>query len=288
MYSAQTPLSENQSFAISFSVEELTLITAAMKLPAFLGFKPPEPLPLAAAQAGERSLRLRGLAGVQEDGRPIISKELARLLSVCAVPDLMLVIGPGFTTPDGYYTKAYDETRVQKFYFFCVHGSDVVFHNRTMPGVHTFMTLNSADMLRALSALSLGLEDVDAMPDAPPDSLRFSPQDYAAIEQAARGEDAVARLTGEFSIPESLAQTLATQRKHMLALIWRNDWQEPGYAYSDDTLLEQSGYYVMQAPEGGLWVIYPEGEQTMVIAPANGADFIDSVLGDLHQMMGIV
>jgi hypothetical protein len=286
MYSAQTPFSENQSFVISFSVEELTLITAAMKLPAFLGFRPPEPLPLAAAQAGERSLRLRGLAGVDENGKFIVSSELARLLSVCAVPDMMLVIGPSFNMPDGYFIKTYDETSVQKFFFFCVHGNDMVFHNRTLPGVHTFMALTSPDMVRTLTALGLGLSDVDAAPNAV-DSFRFTMDEYAAVEQASREADAVTRLMSEFSLPESLAQTLASQRKHMLALIWRNDWQQPGYAYTDETLLEQSGYYVMLAPEGGIWVIYPEGEQTMVMMPANAADFIDSVLDDLHQMMGI-
>src|SRR5690606_33144790 len=130
------------------------------------------------------------------------------------------------------------------------------------------------------------LSDVDTAPDAPPDAFRFTLDEYAAVERASRGEDAVARLTGEFGLPESLAQTLATQRKHMFALIWRNDWQTSGYEYTDETLLEQDGYYVMLAPEGGLWAIYPEGEQTMVMLPASGADFIDSVLGDLHQMMG--
>ena len=292
MYSPNTPLTENKSLVLSFSVEELTLMTAAMHIPSFLGFRPPARLPGAAAQAAERSLRLRQFARVGEEGKFVVDINVARLLSVCAVPEHTLVIMPDFTNTERYFSKEYEDDPKPRLHFFCVNGSDMVYHNRTQPGLHTFATMTSPDMLKMMLAAALEMQDIQAVPETEQGHYEVDKASLLHAEGlAAEGGKAAVydRMINDLNAPPSLAQAIAEGRKHLFGLIWRNDWQEPGYAYSDTTLVENQGYIVLPALEGGFWIYTnTDAEPDMAFFESvSGVALIDEMVERLHQAMGV-
>ncbi len=292
MYDPNQSLAEGTSLILSLSVEELTLIVGAMHIPAFLGFRPPSPLPVAAAQAAERSMRLRRLAVVTDEGKFTVDINLARLLSVCAVPKHMLIVQQDFARGEGYFEKPYEGKPIPRFHFFCAHGFDMVYHNRATPGMHSFATLSNPEMVKVTLAAALQLPNVANVPDAPDAIYRV---DHASLLNAEAlfktgGADAVYdRMINDLNAPQSLARALASRKKHLVGVVWRDDWQEPGYAYDEDTVLNSNGFIVVPAEEGGLWVYHVEGNnpKMAIFEAVNGVTLIDEMVNRLHTQMGI-
>lgn len=291
MYSPNTPLTENQSLVLSLSVEELTLIIGAMHIPSFMGFLAPNPLPGAAAQAAERSLRMRHFAMADENGNFIVDVNLARLLSVCAVPKHGLVVMPNFTTEAGYFNKAYEDDPKPKLHFFCVYEQDMVYHNRTQPGIHTFAAISSPDFLKLMLAAALEMTDVEAVPEVESPFYEVDKDSLVRAEALIYSEGQAAvydRMLNDLNAPPSLARALAIGRKHLFGLIWRSDWQQPGYAYSDNTVVEDNGFIVIPAEEGGFWACHYEGAnpEMAYFEAVSGAALIDEMVNRLHNTMG--
>jgi hypothetical protein len=292
MYNPNEPLSEGKTLILNLSVEELTLIVGAMQVPSFLGFRPPSPLPVAAAQAAERSLRLRQLAFGTADGKFTVDINLARLLSVCAVPTHMLVIQQDFARPEGYFEKSYEGKMLPRLHFICAHDSDMVYQNRAAQGIHTFATMSNAEMVKVTLATILQLGNLESLPDVAEPTYKV---DHASLLKAeglykTGGAEAVYdRLINDLNAPLSLARALASRKKHLVGVVWRNDWQEPGYAYSEDTMLESSGYIVIPAEEGGVWAYHLEGDKPKmaVFEAVSGVMLVDEMVNRLHTQMGI-
>jgi hypothetical protein len=292
MYNPNQPLAEGNTLIVSLSTEELSLIVAAMHVPKFVGFRPPTDMPVAAAQAAERSLRLRGMAGVSPDGKFIVDVNLARLISVCAVPTHMLVVRQDFSRVEGYFTKPYENRLVPRLHFIGVHGSDMVYHNRATPGMHSFSVITNAEMLKIVLSATLQIPKLDSVPDAADATYKV---DHASLLNAeglhktGGGEAVYDRMINDLNAPPSLARAIASRKKHLLGVVWRNDWEEPGYAYTEDTLVHSNGFVVVPAEEGGVWAYHVDGDnpKMAIFQPASAAMLVDEMVNRLHTQMGI-
>jgi hypothetical protein len=289
MYQANQPLAQGNTLLMSLSTEELTLVLGAMHIPAFLGFRPPSPMPVAAAQAAERSLRLRQLATVSAEGKYVVDVNLARLLSVCAVPSHMLVVQQDFARREGYFEKPYEGHMIPRFHFFCARGSDIVYHNRATPGVHSFATISNAEMVKVTLATILQMPDVESIPDVVEPTYEVDHASLVNAERLGSPEAVYDRMVNDLNAPPSLARGIASRKRHMVGVVRRNDWQEPGYAYTENTLLESDGYFVVPAEEGGLWVYHMEGDnpRMAIFEAVSGVALIDEMVNRLHAQMGM-
>jgi len=274
---------------LSLSTEELTLVLAAMHIPAFLGFRPPSPMPVAAAQAAERSLRLRELATITSQGKYTIDMNLARLISVCAVPTHMLVVQQDFARRDGYFAKPYEGQIIPRFHFFCAHASDMIYHNRATPGLHMFASISNPEMVKVTLATILQIPNLESIPDVVEPTYQVDHTSFLNAEGLGSPEATYDRMVNDLNAPPSLARAIASRKKHLLGVLWRNDWQESGYAYTENTLLERDGCVVVPAEEGGLWVYHMEGDnpRMAIFEAVSGVALIDEMVNRLHAQMGI-
>ncbi len=292
MYNPTQPLGEGNTLILSLSTEELSLVVAAMHIPKFVGFRPPSPMPVSAAQSAERSLRLRQLAAVTTDGKFTVDINVARLLSICAVPTHMLVVRQDYSRIEGYFPKPYEGRLIPRLHFFAVRGTDMVYHNRSTPGLHSFATLSNAEMMKVTLAAILQVSNLESIPDVVEPTYQV---DYASLLNAegmfrTGGAEAVYdRMVNDLNAPPSLARVIASRQKHLMGVVWRNDWQEPGYAYTEDTLVESDGYIVVPAEEGGLWVYHVEGDnpKMAIFEAVSGVELIEEMVNRLHTQMGI-
>lgn len=278
---------------LGLSSEELTLVTAAMNIPSFLGFTSPGAMPGEAAAAGERSLRARGLAEVtpENGGTLTVSTELIRLLSVCAVPTHALIVMSDF--PDGGLIDPYQvegEQEKAKAHFFCFRDTDMVYHNRSLPGLHTFTSLSEPDTLKIILAAILEAEDPAARPDAPAETYpvdRESLVNAQALKYGDGPEAVYDRLFNDLNAPHSLARALAYNSQFVVYLVRRNDWQSGDYGWTDKTQIEDAGCFVVPAEEGGLWVYTFEGSDPLMayFNPMSAEAFIDDTVNRLHATM---
>lgn len=289
MYNPNQPLGEGNTLILSLSTEELTLVLGAMHIPSFLGFRPLSPLPIAAAQAAERSLRLRQLATVTQENKYMVDMNLARLLSICAVPTHMLVVQQDFARRDGYFRKPYEGKPMPRFHFICARDADMVYHNRATPGLHTFATLSNAEMIKVTLAAILQVGNLESIPDVAEPTYQVDHTSLVAAEGLGSAEAVYDRMVNDLNAPPSLARAMAARKKHLMGVIWRNDWDEPGYAYTEDTLLESSGYIAVPAEEGGLWVYHVEGDnpKMAIFEAVSGVALIEEMVNRLHAQMGI-
>jgi hypothetical protein len=167
-----------------------------------------------------------------------------------------------------------------------------VYHNRSQPGLHTFTAMTSPDLMKILLATILEIRDLDAAPDTSVDYYEVDQTSFNHAESLFMNDGPQAvyeRMVDDLNAPPSLARALAEQRKHLFGLLWRSDWQQPGYAYTDNTLLEDMGYILVAAPEGGFWVGQQEGHgpQMAIFKPMSGAALIDDMVTRLHETMSV-
>lgn len=289
MYSPDNTLKDNKTFVIGLSVEELTLITSALGLPSFLGFLPPEPLSSTAAMTGERSLRARELMTRDADDKYTIDTSLARLLSVCAVPTHVLGLFP-FMGSTGVFRKTYDDRLIPQIHLVCMRDGDAVYHNRSQPGMHTFMSLTSPKVIKMIAKTAFQIEDAEAMPDGPVEWFSIDRERLRKYRRQPDKNAAVAAMTETDGLPESLAMALLIPQVHVAGMLARSDWQGESYAYTDDTLIDSQFYYLHPALEGGFWVRYPADDahtDTLHYYPHSGQQIIDRLIEDLHTIMNL-
>jgi hypothetical protein len=144
-------------------------------------------------------------------------------------------------------------------------------------------------MLKFTLAATLQVGNWGSLPDVAEPSYQVDNASLVNAEGLGSPEAVYDRMVNDLNAPPSLARAIASRKKHLFGVVWRNDWQEPGYAYTENTLLENDGYIVVPAEEGGLWVYHYEGDnpKMAIFEAVSGIVLIDEMVNRLHTRMGI-